>query len=342
MASKYTIHSWPSIIGGTLAVIGASSLLIVDGWRHGFTLEHALAPLCVGLAVLAAKEGMRALKDGKLLSVLGLALVACFGSGLIVYQSMGRQAATRDAQTVVAADQMQSRDMIKAELATIQQTLSWAMPDMMKECQGAPEPLPANGWPKCRSNRASVKAFEKQVGDLKKDLEAKPPVAVDPRADRIAGVATILGATMGADAIKALVALFEPFALPLFLELSAIFMFGFGVRHVTETGVVLPASAVSFDVPAVKAVDFMERPPVKDLEEAKKYFTLSEDEAIIVEALRARGGKADRQGDLAEEVGCHPAELSKRVQACRPEAVMWQKVGRNKVLTLGSMVAGHA
>jgi hypothetical protein len=334
--SRYIVASWPAIAAGILAAAGSIALLIADGLKHQFTVDHALAPLSILLTVLAGHMILQALKEGKLLSVALLALVTVTGSGLVVYGSMGRQAANRDATTVVASAQMDDRKDLKADLKRSQ--------GMLAEAQAAVAAEGAKGGcgPVCEGKKASVMVYENAVKGIKADLAKTPPVPVDPRADRIAGAALLAGATMSPEAIKGLVALLEPFAYPLFLEVCCFAFFGFGVRHVTETGVVLPASAVSFDVPAVKAVDFMERPPVKDLEEAKKYFTLSEDEAIIVEALRARGGKADRQGDLAQEVGCHPAELSKRVQACRPEAVMWQKVGRNKVLTLGSMVAGHA
>lgn len=344
--SRYIVHSWPATLAGVLAAGAACSLLIADGWTNGFGLKHALPPICVVLTAFCGHLLWQALNEFKLISAAGLASLTAAGLIVVLYQSIGIQAASRDAQTIVAADQMATRDSLKIQLATIQQNLTWAMPDMLRECQGAPTPLPPTGWPICRSKRASVEAFEKRIDGLKTEIAGKPPVPVDPKADRVAGLLAALGVAMPEAAIKALVALFEPFMLPLFFEAGSLVLFGFGIRHVHVVQDTFPMTALSFEREDGK-YDPKEIKDLRDINPPVKSpklhsLELSEDERMIVEALRKIGGKVEKQGDIADLVGCHPGELSRRVQACRPGIVDWSKQGRNKSLSLGTLVAGHA
>lgn len=231
MTTKYTIHSRPSIVGGILAASGATALLVRDGFDTGFGLDHMLMPVLVGMTILSAHLAIQAAHEWRP-AAIGLAFLALFGSGLTIYETMGRRAETRDTKMMAAQANEARRLHLSSELQDAKTTLQWAEKDRAAECAGAPSPVP-NTWPECRRKTGTVNALKAQIANNTSELDRLRPMPVDPKGERIAGLAGFFGADV--TATKAAVAMFEPFLLPLFLELGSIIMFGFGVGHLAVT-----------------------------------------------------------------------------------------------------------
>lgn len=229
MATKYTIHSRPAILGGILAAGGATALLVRDGFETGFGLDHALMPILVGMTILSAHLAIQAAHEWRP-AFIGLAFLALFGSGLTVYETMGRRAEARDTKTMAAQANEARRLQLSAELQDARTTLQWAEKDRAAECAGAPSPIP-NTWPECRRKTGTVNALKSQIANNTSELDRLKPMPVDAKGERIASLASFFGADV--KTTKGAVAMFEPFLLPLFLELGSIIMFGFGVGHRT-------------------------------------------------------------------------------------------------------------
>lgn len=60
----------------------------------------------------------------------------------------------------------------KSDLAELTKQINWAIPDKNAECVGAPDPLPPEGWPKCRRKTAAVMAFEERRTKLEDQIKA--------------------------------------------------------------------------------------------------------------------------------------------------------------------------
>jgi hypothetical protein len=304
MKTKYTLHSLPAIVGGTIAAGGAIALLTRDAYATGLTLDHALMPVLVGLTILTGHLAVQALKEWKLLSCSGFLALAVLGSGITVYETMGRRAETRDAKVAQAAKSVDQYAAIAADYRRATELVTQAETWVASECR-------SGAGAKCRGNQFVLSQRSAHASSLKAQLEqATAPAPVDPKADRAAAVAGLLG--YSADMTKKAVQTFEPFVLPLFLELGAIILFGFGVGHRS-----VPVSRVSVGVPAEtpKALSF-ERP-------------LTDDEVEQIRRLLEGRSAPVTNDELAALAGVTKSEMSKRTSKAQEMGVIHKfKAGR--------------
>lgn len=220
--TRYHVHSWPAIAGGTFAAFGATALLTRDAYYTGFSLDHALMPVLVGLTILVGHLAWQAIGERKL-SAVPLALLAVLGSGITVYETMGRRAETRDTKIAIASKSVDDYAALVANLDRANKLVTEAESWVASECK-------TGVGPKCRGVTFTRDQRAAHAEKLRRDVEAhKAPAPADPKADRAAAVAGWFG--YSADQTKSAVRTFEPFVLPLFLELGAIFLFGFGIGH---------------------------------------------------------------------------------------------------------------
>lgn len=324
MATRYYIHSLPSTVGGGLAVGGAISLLTRDALQTGVTLEHALMPVLVGLTVLFGHEAWRALKEAKLISFVAFVVLAVFGSSIIVTETMGRRAETRDAKVSAATKTVDEYAALLANLDRANKLVAEAESWVANECK-------TGVGPKCRGvtfTRDQRLAFAEK---LRKEAEAqKAPPPVDSKADRVGAVASVFGFS-AKDAVKAFQT-FDPFTLALFFELGAIFGFGFGVkcRKVKSTE---EAKAVEVEAaPETKMLSF-ENPngdrPSEEIEELKKLY------GRVVELL-AKAEEMNNQ-ELAHAVGVSPGHMSRERQKLEAAGFLTSaKVGKEMRIRLAT------
>lgn len=314
MTTRYYINSVPSMVGGTLAVGGAIALLTRDALQTGMTLEHGLMPILVGLTVLFGHEAWRALKEAKLISFVAFVVLAIFGSGIIVTETMGRRAETRDAKVSAATKTVDEYAALLANLDRANKLAAEAESWVASECK-------TGLGPKCRGVTFTRDQRLAYAEKLRKDAEAhKAPPPVDSKADRVGAVAAVFGLP-AKEAVKAFQT-FDPFTLALFFELGAIFGFGFGVkcRKVTVEAKAVEVEAAPVEAP--KALSFEGPFTDEEIEELKR----------ILGQHRELCNK-----DLASAVGVSAGEMSRRVPEYeRLGLVATQKVGKEKRIRLVS------
>lgn len=286
--TRYHVHSWPAIVGGTLAASCAIALLTRDAIYNGLTLDHALMPFLVGLTILAGHLAWQAATEWKLSAVPMLAL-AVFGSGLIIYETMGRRAETRNTKIAVVADKQHQRESAMSDLVSAKQHLAQALPLRNAECIGAPDPLPPKQWPLCRKYRGLVSALETRVDSLEADVAKVAPASINPKAEQAASIASWFG--ISSKSTEQAVNTFDPLAFPFFLEFIAMAMFGFGIGH-------RKVEAPKIEAPAMTT---FER-PLSDAE--------------IEELRRVLNGmrRPATNDELADAMDVSKGEASKRVQ----------------------------
>lgn len=264
-----TIHSPPAIAGGIVAGLGATALLVRDGFTTGFTLDHALMPVLVGLTILAGHMFWQALREWRLLSALGFMALTTAGSTLTVYETMGRRAELRDAKVSAAQAANFVIEEKKSELGGAQSRLAEANNMVKREMTGERCGNRCQDW-KVRASEVEAK-IEKLTSQIALAGGEKP---VDAKAERVAAIAQILMPDIAAERVKATVGMMEPFTLPLFLEFGSIVFFGYRPRRQVEAAQNVPASdsaQTSFDVsretalpsPSMFSDERPDPPPVK-------------------------------------------------------------------------------
>jgi hypothetical protein len=287
--TEYFVHSYPALVGGIVAAGYSIVLLCSDGFATGFTFKHAAMPALVGLTVLFAHEAWRAGKELKAVSFVAFLVLATFGSVAIVSETMGRTAESRDAKVSEATKDVNAYAALLANLDRANKLVAEAESWVASECK-------TGLGPKCRGVTFTRDQRQAFADKLRKDAEAhKAPAPIDSKADRVAAFAALFG--FGEAAVKKAVHMFEPFVLPLFLELGAIFLFGFGVRtrSVSVSSVSEP-KALSFEGPYTD----------EEIEELTKVLNgmgqpLTNDE--VAAALRISKSEASKRVQKAVEAG---------------------------------------
>lgn len=304
--TRYYVHSVPALIGGIVAAGFSIALLCRDGFATGFTFEHAAMPALVGLTVLLAHEAWRAGKEWKLISFVGFLALALIGSSVIVSETMGRRAESRDAKVAQAEKTVDQYAVIAADYRKAAELVAQSEQWTAAEC--------ASGkGKKCDGQTFILNQRKAHAKELKGQLEkANAPAPVDSKADRIAAAAALFG--LGEGMVKKAVHTFEPFVLPLFLELGAIFLFGFGVRT-------RKVSVLSVPAETPKALSF-ERP-------------LTDDEVEQIRKILTGRKQPVTNDELAALAGVTKSEMSKRVQKAHNAGVIQKlKEGRYNQIML--------
>lgn len=309
--TKYYLHSLPSTFAGIVAAGAAIALLTRDGLQNGITLEHALMPVLVGLTVLFGHEAFRALKEFKLLSAAFMLALAVFGSGIIVAETMGRRAETRDAKVAQATKTVDQYAAVAADYQRASKLVAEADGWVAHECR-------SGAGPKCKGNQFVLAQRTAHAAALKAQLEAAAaPAPVDSKADKIAYWAALLGASKAT--AKEVFQNLDPFTLALFLELGAVAGFGFGVR--TRK---VPTVSDSFQAKETKGLSF-ERPDGDYTQEE-------------IDELTRILNAADRpltNNEVAAALRCHKSWASKLVQAgVKSGKITKLKVGRFNAISL--------
>lgn len=174
-----TTSTRPLLIATALAAmvtaVGLLALQIIGGleYTEGGTL-YFRASMIAAMMVLALLpvfiEVARRTGHGLIGTALFVAFLAFLAYSLPA--NVGRNGELKEEKVVKSEDAALAR----ADLASVTRSLNWFRPEMMRECEGAPEPLPPQGWPKCRSNRANVKALEDRRDHLEGQIAQTPVV----------------------------------------------------------------------------------------------------------------------------------------------------------------------
>ena len=224
-------HRWLAIATGAGATCAALFILLKDDVLSGhWSDSFVLVPAVMGIAIAAGHLAVVALWDRKVLSATAFALAFTIATGLVVYQSAGKQAENKDTAVLQATLSDQLRHSKEAELSAARTRYEKAQanadstrdPVCSKACQG---------W---ESRARDVKT---QITILENELKsARPARVADPR---VAWWSNAIHTLTGADTdrVKALQDLIIPLALTSLFELTAIAAFGFGFSPVRRVPV---------------------------------------------------------------------------------------------------------
>ncbi|MGE0025137.1 MAG: helix-turn-helix domain-containing protein [Hyphomicrobium sp.] len=156
-------------------------------------------------------------------AALGFLVLFLAGTGLVVFNSVGRQAEATMLTASQADDAAERRVTIKAALARAEAMLTGAQDDLARECK-------TGKGKRCEGITATIGVYEAavkgHVADLDKIGPARP---VNAKAAEGAKIAALLGADEAK--AKAALMLLEPFLWTLFFEVGSIVSLGFAFRH---------------------------------------------------------------------------------------------------------------
>ena len=175
----HTSSTRPLLIATAVAALataaGLLALQIIGGleYTEGGTL-YVRASMIAAMMVLALLpvfiEVARRTGHGLIGTALFVAFLAFLAYSLPA--NVGRNGELKEEKVIKSEDAALAR----ADLASVNRSLNWFRTEMMRECEGAPAPLPPQGWPKCRSNRANVKALEDRRDHLEGQIAQTPAV----------------------------------------------------------------------------------------------------------------------------------------------------------------------
>lgn len=208
---------------GGLRIILGDSLTDPAQW----TTSVQLTVLMVGGTIAAGHLMRDAWGSKHWAAAAGFLLLFLSGTGLVVFNSVGRQAETSMLTEAQADDAAERRVAIKASLARAEAMLSGAQADLARECK-------TGKGKRCEGIEATIGVYQAavkgHVADLEKIGAAKP---VHAKATQGAKIAALFGADESK--AKAALLLIEPFLWCLFFEFGSIVSLGFAFRGITES-----------------------------------------------------------------------------------------------------------
>lgn len=299
-------------ISGSLSIL----LLVEPSFNDGFT-HRLIVPVAVsiGLVSMAIITGVLAHGHGLwTASGAALALVSVGLSGAIVWEQSGRRAQTRVTTQVVVVDATKERARLTKLRAEADQILTAHRAAQAREC--------ASGKGKrCDGISYTVRTWEAALEGYDAKLRGVPAPTPDAKVETISTAAELLG--KDAKTARAWVSLIDPLLVPLLLELAAILcgVVAFGPR-VAEPSAVAPVSKPGSTgnsqetAHSAHVLRFC-----RSTEESRETrhaspLKVETDEARILRALKAKGGKIGSQDELGIVVGVSKGEVSKMLRNC--------------------------
>lgn len=293
--TRYFVHSWSGLIVSAIAGMAATSIIVSDAFPNGLSdwsharLEHALAPVIVGLAAFLWLHAARAWKDN-LISALLLSVVAVFCSGLIVFESMGRGAEALDTKVNEAAKDVNQFAAVMAKLDQANKDVAAAKSWEANECR-------TGIGKKCQGLRYILEQREAHAEKLEAEAKAhKAPPPVDARGERVAFLATLMG--FNGETAKKAAQLLYPLARPLAFEFVMILLLHASVRTRTVS-----------QFPTVSSVSAPEKLTSFSVERE-----LSDAEIEEIKRILGKQKKPVTNDELAGLMNVSKGEASKRVQ----------------------------
>lgn len=161
-----------TVAAAVLSALGLLGLQIYGAWEYTADgSSYARASMIAVMVAVAALplfiEAAIHFKARALAIAIGVAFVCLVSYSLPAI--IGRTGEIREVKANAATDARMDMIRWRNELRGIDKTLLAATADKNGECNGAPDPLPESGWPKCRRKQGTVKA----LADSKAELECK-------------------------------------------------------------------------------------------------------------------------------------------------------------------------
>lgn len=232
-----------AITAGVAFTAGGLTILLGDVLTkpEAWTSYHALTILTVFGTIAAGHLLVDAWRARHVLAALGFFVLFLSGTGLVVYQSVGRQAETTDAKVLDAEASnlmlaAKGSDLAKAKVR-FDEANRMADSEMRGERCG----------PRCKDWRQRATEVAALIAQIEGEIRALgPQKPVAPKAEKMASVAELFGFDHAK--AKAALMLLEPFLWTLFFEIGSIVSLGFAFR---SSGIVVNVPANQNPVPSI-------------------------------------------------------------------------------------------
>ena len=237
-----------ALVVGIAAAAGAIYLLTQDAWETGeIKSVHVILPLIMLVTIGAGKLLYSAARDGVRSSAAGFALIFALGTGIVVVESVGKQAENYDATTSSIRKANEQRLAISGDIARLEREVADA--DFSARWEIAGRPIKAGvrdlaGRPtggkgcgsQCKAYQALAEQKKAELATVRARLATLPAYRkADAKAEHWADLAITLGLLAPerrGQFVKAL-ALAVPPLRTLVLDLCACWALGFAFyrRH---------------------------------------------------------------------------------------------------------------
>jgi len=220
-----------AIVAGAAFTYGGLRIILGDQLTDPaqWTTSVQLTVLMV-FGTIAAGHLMRdAAAAKRIAATVGFLVLFLAGTGLVVFNSIGRQAESSMLTESQADSAAERRVAVKASLARAEAMLTEAQANLARECK-------TGKGKRCEGIAATIAVYEAAVKGHTADLEKiGAPKPVHAKATQGAKIAALFGADEAK--AKAALLLIEPFLWTLFFEWGSIVSLGFAFRHraITET-----------------------------------------------------------------------------------------------------------
>jgi hypothetical protein len=246
------IAAGAAFVYGELRIILGDHLTDPTQWNTyvQLTVLMVFGTICAGHLVGTA------LKAKHWAAAVGFTVLFLAGTGLVVFNSVGRQAEATMLTVSQADDAAERRVAVKASLARAEAMLTEAQASLARECK-------TGKGKRCEGIAATIAVYEAAVKGHVADLEKLGPARpVNAKAAEGAKIAALFGANELK--AKAALMLIEPFFWTLFFSIGSIVSIGFAFRHaITETA---PGKITDEEIKELKKVisnDTEPLPPTK-------------------------------------------------------------------------------
>lgn len=248
-----------AIVAGAAFTYGGLRIILGDQLTDPaqWTTSVQLTVLMV-FGTIAAGHLMRdAAAAKRVAATVGFLVLFLAGTGLVVFNSIGRQAESSMLTESQADDAAERRVAVKASLSRAEAMLAEAQANLARECK-------TGRGKRCEGITATIAVYEAAVKGHTADLEKiGAPKPVHAKATQGAKIAALFGADEAK--AKAALLLIEPFLWTLFFEWGSIVSLGFAFRHraITET---LPSEQLDEEIEKFKKAtsnDTEPLPPTK-------------------------------------------------------------------------------
>lgn len=236
-----TIRSRPAIGIGLLCAVGSAAVMVADIRHSGPSVDHLLSVLVLIGTIAAGHMCWPSLREWRVFSGLGFALLFVVGTIYCAASTAGRTAEESAIKANAARASNKGRELIETELTQARVQLGLASAEVLRECRDGV-------GPKCKNFQGRERAYQALVDSHTLALANAAPDK--PENVKVKNLASMWAVVKGDDAkrIEALLAIFDPFVPALFLELGAITFLsrGFGRREAVME-ILPPARAVQID-----------------------------------------------------------------------------------------------
>lgn len=280
-----------AILAGVAFTYGGLRIILGDQLTDPaqWTTPVQLTVLMV-FGTIAAGHLMRdAAAAKRIAATAGFLVLFLAGTGLVVFNSIGRQAESSMLTESQADDAAERRIAVKASLSRAEAMLAEAQANLARECK-------SGRGKRCEGIEATIGVYSAAVKGHTADLEKiGAPKPVHAKATQGAKIAALFGADEAK--AKAGLLLLEPFLWTLFFEWGSIVSLGFafrGARAITET---TPSKDLDREIEEFKKITSNDQEP---LPPTKAIVPDLKGETIIpwAKAFEAKHGRSARLDEV--------------------------------------------